>query len=96
MGSLGVGSLIGAAISNAHNSSWGFYVSIILVAVTLLLNVICPEVRRSPFRRSVAEVENGNRVSQRIARGVVMMHRVKDGPTWWGQEVGVPRYSLVA
>ncbi|KAK0719653.1 hypothetical protein B0H67DRAFT_642986 [Lasiosphaeris hirsuta] len=86
-GSLGIGFLIGAAIINTLNPSWGFYVSIMLVAVVLLLNVLCPEVRRSPYRRSVAEVRNGNKVSRRIARGEVMMHRVKDGPTWWWQEV---------
>jgi len=86
-GSLGIGFLIGAAIINTANPSWGFYVSIVLVAVVLLLNVVCPEVRRSAFRRSVAEVDTGNRISRRVARGEVMMHRVKDGPTWWGQEV---------
>ncbi|KAK3378271.1 hypothetical protein B0H63DRAFT_436818 [Podospora didyma] len=86
-GSLGVGFLIGAAIINTLNPSWGFYISIILIAVVLLLNVVCPEVRRSPFRRSVAEVRNGNQISRRVARGEVMMHRVKDGPTWWWQEV---------
>ncbi|KAK3325441.1 hypothetical protein B0H66DRAFT_124211 [Apodospora peruviana] len=87
MGSIGIGFAIGAAIINTLNPSWGFYISIIIIAVTLLLNVICPEVRRSPFRRSVAEVKDGNRISRRIARGEVMMHRVKDGPTWWWQEV---------
>ncbi|KAK4462006.1 hypothetical protein QBC42DRAFT_328321 [Cladorrhinum samala] len=87
VGSLGVGFLIGAAIIDTANPSWGFYVSIVLIMFILLLNVICPEVRRSPFRRSVAEVRNGNRISRRVARGEVMMHRVKDGPTWWGQEV---------
>ncbi|KAK0745190.1 hypothetical protein B0T21DRAFT_448234 [Apiosordaria backusii] len=77
----------GMVIIDSANPSWGFYVSIILIMSILLLNVICPEVRRSPFRRSVAEVRNGNRISRRVARGEVMMHRVKDGPTWWGQEV---------
>lgn len=86
-GSLGIGFLLGAVIIDSANPSWGFYVSIILIMFILLLNVVCPEVRRSPFRRSVAEVRNGNRVSRRVARGEVMMHRVKDGPTWWGQEV---------
>ena len=86
-GSIGIGFLIGAAIINTLNPSWGFYVSIIMIAVVLLLNVICPEVRRSPFRRSVAEVKNSTQVSRRVARGEVMMHRVKDGPTWWWQEV---------
>lgn len=86
-GSIGIGFLIGAAIINSLNPSWGFYVSIMMIAVVLLLNVICPEVRRSPFRRSVAEVKDGKQVSRRVARGEVMMHRVKDGPTWWWQEV---------
>ncbi|KAK3351029.1 hypothetical protein B0H65DRAFT_518902 [Neurospora tetraspora] len=58
-GSIGIGFLIGAAIINNLNPSWGFYVSIMMIAVVLLLNVICPEVRRSPFRRSVAEVKDG-------------------------------------
>ncbi|KAK5658528.1 hypothetical protein OQA88_1920 [Cercophora sp. LCS_1] len=87
IGSLGIGFLTGAALINSVNPSWGFYISIMIVAVVLLLNVVCPEVRRSPFRRSVAEVRDGNQVSRRVARGEVMMHRVKDGPTWWGQEV---------
>ncbi|KAK4226492.1 hypothetical protein QBC38DRAFT_528798 [Podospora fimiseda] len=87
VGSLGVGFLIGAAIIDSANPSWGFYVSMMIVTFILLLNVVCPEVRRSPFRRSVAEVRNGNRISRRVARGEVMMHRVQDGPTWWGQEV---------
>ncbi|EAA32385.3 hypothetical protein GE21DRAFT_7434 [Neurospora crassa] len=58
-GSIGIGFLIGAAIINNFNPSWGFYVSIMMIAVVLLLNVICPEVRRSPFRRSVAELKDG-------------------------------------
>ncbi|KAK0728636.1 hypothetical protein B0T26DRAFT_849158 [Lasiosphaeria miniovina] len=86
-GSLGIGFAIGATIINTLNPSWGFYISIVLIAAVLLLNVVCPEVRRSPFRRSVAEVRKGDHVSRRVARGEVMMHRVKDGPTWWGQEV---------
>ncbi|KAF4975362.1 hypothetical protein FZEAL_7846 [Fusarium zealandicum] len=87
IGSLGIGFLIGAAIIDKHPPAWGFYVSIMLIALVLLLNVICPEVRRSPFRRSVAEVRTGEDISRRLARGEVMMHRVKTGPKWWGQEV---------
>ncbi|KAM7195948.1 hypothetical protein V8F33_006399 [Rhypophila sp. PSN 637] len=87
IGSLGVGFFIGAAIIDTQNPSWGFHISIIITAAILLLNVVCPESRRSPFRRSVAEVRDGNRISRRVARGEVMMHRIKDGPTWWWQEV---------
>ncbi|OTA91225.1 hypothetical protein M434DRAFT_44161, partial [Hypoxylon sp. CO27-5] len=87
IGSLGVGFLIGAVVIDSLRPSWGLYISIILIAVVLLLNVLCPEVRRSAWRRSVAEVRTGTRVSRRVARGEIMMHRVKDGPKWWGQEM---------
>ena len=86
-GSLGLGFLIGAGVINSLNPSWGFYISIILIVVVLILNVFCPEVRRSAYRRSVVEVRNGTDVSRRVARGEVMMHRVKNGPKWWGEEV---------
>ncbi|KAF4466620.1 Polyamine transport [Fusarium albosuccineum] len=87
IGSLGLGFLIGASIIDKHPPAWGFYVSIMLIAIVLLLNVACPEVRRSAFRRSVAEVRAGETISRRLARGEVMMHRVKTGPKWWGEEV---------
>ncbi|KAI9167725.1 hypothetical protein HJFPF1_03859 [Paramyrothecium foliicola] len=87
IGSLSVGFLIGASIIDRQPPVWGFYVSIILIAVILVLNIISPEVRRSPFRRSLAEVRTGHDVSRRVARGEVMMHRVKTGPKWWGQEM---------
>ncbi|KAI1418556.1 hypothetical protein F5Y13DRAFT_196382 [Hypoxylon sp. FL1857] len=87
IGSLGVGFLVGAVVIDSLRPSWGLYISIILAAVVLLLNVLCPEVRRSAWRRSVAEVRTGSRISRRVARGEIMMHRVKDGPKWWGQEM---------
>lgn len=87
IGSLGLGFLIGAAIIDRHPPAWGFYVSIMFIAVVLLLNVACPEVRRSAYRRSIAEVRTGEDVSRRLARGEIMMHRVKTGPKWWGEEV---------
>lgn len=87
IGSLGVGFLVGACIIDRYPPAWGFYVSIMILAVVLFLNVVCPEVRRSTFRRSVAEVRTGSDISRRVARGEIMMHRVKTGPRWWGQEV---------
>lgn len=86
IGSLGLGFLTGAAIIDHYPPVWGFYISIMLIAVVLLLNVVCPEVRRSAFRRSVTEVRTGSDISRRLARGEVMMHRVKTGPRWWGEE----------
>lgn len=87
IGSLAVGFLIGAAIINEQPPAWGFYVSIILIAMVLILNIICPEVRRSAYRRSMTEVRTETDISRRIARGEVMMHRVRTGPKWCGQEV---------
>ncbi|KAK6209280.1 hypothetical protein LQW54_006384 [Pestalotiopsis sp. IQ-011] len=87
IGSLGVGFLVGAAVIDRAPPAWGFYVSTILIAVALLLAVLIPEVRRSAWRRSLAEVRTGDQVSRRVARGEVMMHRVQDGPRWWGQEI---------
>lgn len=87
IGSLGVGFLTGACLIENYPPAWGFYVSIMLLALVLFLNVVSPEVRRSAFRRSVTEVRTGSDISRRVARGEIMMHRVKTGPKWWGQEV---------
>jgi hypothetical protein len=87
IGSLGIGFLIGAVVIDRLPPAWGFYISIMMIAVALMLSVLTPEVRRSAWRRSVAEVRTGDQVSRRVARGEIMMHRVKDGPKWWGQEV---------
>ncbi|KAI5467118.1 hypothetical protein BGZ63DRAFT_468934 [Mariannaea sp. PMI_226] len=87
VGSLGIGFLIGAAIIDNYPPTWGFYVSIILISIVLLLNVACPEARRSAFRRSIAEVRTGTGISRRLARREIMMHRVKTGPKWWGEEI---------
>lgn len=86
-GSLGIGFLVGALIIDSTSPTWGFYISIMLIAVVLILNIITPEARRSVWRRSVAETTVDNQISRRVARGEIMMHRVKDGSIWWGQEV---------
>ena len=87
IGSIGVGFLIGAAIIQSLNVSWGFWITIILTVVVMLLNVLTPEVRRSPYRRSMAEVRDGPEVSRRIARGEIMMHLYSTGPKHWWEEV---------
>ena len=86
IGSIGLGFMFGGIIINNAPPAWGFYITIIVIAFVLLLNVICPEVRRSAFRRSVAEAKVGNDVSRRLGRGEVKMHMVQSGPKWWGQE----------
>ena len=87
IGSLGVGFLIGAGIISNLNVAWGFWISIVLTVFALVLNVITPEVRRSPYRRSVTEVRSGTDISRRIARGEVKMHLYATGPKYWWEEV---------
>ncbi|TGO88417.1 hypothetical protein BPOR_0163g00080 [Botrytis porri] len=86
VGSIGVGFLLGAVIINFLTPAWGFYISIAILALVLVLNVVAPEVRRSAFRRSVTEVRKDDQVSRRLAKGEVKMHRVQTGPKWWGEE----------
>jgi len=86
IGSIGLGFMIGAMIINFLDPAWGFYISIAIIAFVLFLNVLCPEVRRSAFRRSVAEAKTDDGVSRRLGRGEVKMHMVQSGPKWWGQE----------
>lgn len=87
IGSIGVGFLIGACIISGLNVSWGFWILIILNAAVLVLNILSPEVRRSAYRRSMAEVRNGDEVSRRVARGEIKMHLQSTGPVWWWEEV---------
>ena len=86
IGSIGLGFLLGAVIIGELDVAWGFWLSIILTASALVINVLVPEVRRSPYRRSMAEVSQGRDVSRRVARGEIKMHLDATGPIWWGEE----------
>ncbi|KAL8924179.1 MAG: hypothetical protein Q9172_002801 [Xanthocarpia lactea] len=87
IGSIGVGFFVGAVIISQLNVEWGFWITIILTAIVLVLNVLVPEVRRSPYRRSFAEVRTPTELTRRVARGEVMMHLYSTGPKWWVEEV---------
>ena len=87
IGSIGLGFLFGALIIYTLNPSWGFWITVVLTATVLLLNVVVPEVRRSSFRRSVAEVRTESDVARRVARGEIKMHISSTGPKWWWEEV---------
>ena len=87
IGSIGTGFLIGAGIISGLDVSWGFWIIIIVNAAVLVLNILTPEVRRSAYRRSMAEVRNGGEVSRRVARGEIKMHLKSTGPIWWWEEV---------
>ena len=85
--SIGVGFMIGAGVISHLNPSWGFWITIFLNAAVLLLNVMVPEVRRSPYRRSMAEVRSGTDISRRVARGEIKMHLDQTGPKHWYEEL---------
>ena len=87
IGSIGIGFLIGAGIISGLDVSWGFWITIIVNAAVLVLNILSPEVRRSAYRRSMAEVRSGGEVSRRVARGEIKMHLKATGPIWWWEEV---------
>lgn len=87
IGSLGIGFLIGAGIISGLDVSWGFWITIVINAAVLVLNILSPEVRRSAYRRSMAEVRSGGEVSRRVARGEIKMHLESTGPIWWWEEV---------
>lgn len=88
IGSIGFGFMIGTDIVSGLNVSWGFYITVILIAVVLFLNVLAPETRRSAHRRTMAEIELPNMsITRRVARGEVKMHVYGEGPKWWWEEV---------
>lgn len=89
IGSLAVGFSIGAGIIAHLNASWGFYITVILLAFFLLLNVIAPETRRNAHRRSILQYfDHEEKLKRRVARGEVKLHISQDGPKWWWEEVG--------
>lgn len=89
IGSLSVGFCIGACIISKLNPAWGFYIIIILLAFFLFVNVIAPETRPSPYRRSLVHFFDlsGSTIKQRLARGEVKLHISNTGPKWWLEEV---------
>lgn len=88
VGSLSIGFCVGACIISKLDPAWGFYIVVILLAFFLLVNVIAPETRRAPYRRSIAHFfDDDEKPRRRVARGEVKLHISNDGPKWWFQEV---------
>lgn len=89
IGSLAVGFQIGAAIIESLSPDWGFYVVVILLAAALVLNILAPETRRAPYRKSITEVydRDENYITRRVSRGEVKLHISTEGPKYWFEEV---------
>ncbi|KAI5202608.1 hypothetical protein E4T39_04617 [Aureobasidium subglaciale] len=88
VGSLSLGFLIGAAITQHLAPAWGFYVVVIILSFFILLNVIAPETRRAPYRRSVLRyLDEEEKLKKRVARGEIKLHLDQAGPKYWWEEV---------
>ncbi|OAP64226.1 hypothetical protein AYL99_00198 [Fonsecaea erecta] len=87
VGSISIGFLIGTLIISNTSVDWGFWISLLLLLAVILLNLIAPEVRRSAFRRTIAEIIGEAGSFSRVARGEVKLHLTGNGPYWWGEEV---------
>jgi hypothetical protein len=87
IGSISFGFMIGAFIIENASVDWGFWTSLILLMFVVTLNVIAPEVRRSAFRRTLADFIGVEGAFSRVARGEIKMHLMGTGPYWWGEEV---------
>ncbi|KAI4847643.1 hypothetical protein E4T44_04400 [Aureobasidium sp. EXF-8845] len=88
VGSLSLGFLIGASIIQHLSPSWGFYVVVMLLSFFILVNVIAPETRRAPYRRSVLRyTDEDEKLKKRVTRGEIKLHLDQDGPKYWWEEV---------
>ncbi|KAF2017662.1 MFS general substrate transporter [Aaosphaeria arxii CBS 175.79] len=82
IGTLAIGFQIGASIIQNHTPDRGFYVTIIINALALVLNILASETRRSKNRRSVVEVYDRryNILTRCVVRGEVRLHLSTRGP----------------
>ncbi|KAF2476095.1 uncharacterized protein BDR25DRAFT_379784 [Lindgomyces ingoldianus] len=89
IGSLAVGFQVGAGIIESLTPDWGFYITVMMLAGALCLNIIVPETRRSAYRKSVTEVYDRDEqfITRRVARGEIKLHLSTEGPKYWFEEV---------
>ncbi|KAK5945725.1 hypothetical protein PMZ80_002933 [Knufia obscura] len=81
VGPISIGFMAGASIvNNGASVSCGFWASLCVLLVVLLLNIIAPEVRRSAFRRTIAEMTGEGGEFSRVTRGEIKMHVDATGP----------------
>ena len=81
VGPISIGFMAGASIvSHGASVSWGFWTSLCILLVVLLLNILTPEVRRSAFRRTLAEMTGEGGEFSRVTRGEIKMHLTATGP----------------
>jgi len=53
-----------------------------------LINVLAPETRRAPHRRSILHYfDEEERLKKKVARGEIKLHLESEGPEYWWQEM---------
>jgi hypothetical protein len=88
VGSISIGFGSGAGIIYNLNPAWGFYITVILMACVLVLNVLTPETRRSRHRMAFLEyIDEDEKVRRKLTRGEIKMHISDGGCKNWMQEV---------
>jgi serine/arginine repetitive matrix protein 2 len=87
LATISIGFLIGTLIISSTSVDWGFWIASFILMFVTVLNVIVPEVRRSAFRRTLAEIAGQGGSFSRVARGEVKLHLTGTGPYWWGEEI---------
>ncbi|QDS71209.1 hypothetical protein FKW77_010350 [Venturia effusa] len=88
IGSISLGFFSGAGIIFKVNPSWGFYVSVMLIGIVLILNIIVPETRHAAYRHHWREyIDHETRVRRKIARGEIKLHISDEGPKHWFDEL---------
>lgn len=75
IGSIAIGFASGAGIIQSLNPQWGFYIAVILTLMSLVLNIMTPETRRSHSRRTTKRfLDSNNKVRKLVGRGEVKLH----------------------
>jgi hypothetical protein len=88
IGSISIGFGCGAGIIFALNPAWGFYITVILIAFVLVLNVLTPETRRSRHRMAFMEyIDEDEKVRRKLTKGEIKLHISDEGCKNWLQEV---------
>ncbi|KAF2435567.1 MFS general substrate transporter [Tothia fuscella] len=86
--SISVGFVCGAGIIFNLNPEWGFYITGILMAFVLVLNILTPETRRVAHRRSFkAYLDADEKVRKKLVKGEIKLHIHDEGPSNCFQEV---------
>ncbi|MBE3043160.1 hypothetical protein IMZ48_11430 [Candidatus Bathyarchaeota archaeon] len=80
--SLGFG--IGEVIADHRPPIWGFYLITLLLFITLVLNILMPNVRGVPYKRAVGGTRTLATTPAEPQVGNVTLQK---SPGWWGQEV---------